>query len=105
MEEPPRPPKKQKRGLDPLSLDSAVPQYRDLNIPLEMKLHLNAGDSGTAMVEDYTRFLVEGCNQISPDVWDRFKSDQSGGLLNLGLMSSLIVSIFFLLSSLYLLLI
>ena len=65
-----------------------------------MKLHLNAGDSGAAMVEDYTRFLVEGCSQIAPDVWDRFKSDQSGGLLNLGLMSSLIVSISLLFSSL-----
>lgn len=58
-----------------------------------MKLHLNARDSGAAMVEDYTRFLVEGCNQIAPNVWDRFKSDQSEGLLNIGLTSSLIVSI------------
>ena len=100
--EPPRPPKRQKRGPEPLSspLDPAIPQHRELNTQLKMKLHLNAGDSGTAMVEDYTRFLVEGCSQIAPDVWDRFKSDQSGGLLNLGLMSSLIVSISLLSSSL-----
>ena len=104
--EPPRPPKKQKRGPEPLSspLDPAIPQHRELNTQLKMKLHLNAGDSGTAMVEDYTRFLVEGYSQISPDVWDRFKSDQSGGLLNLGLMFSLIVSISLLSSSLFCLL-
>ena len=64
-----------------------------------MKLHLNAGDSGTAMVEDYAKFLAEGYSSIAPEVWDRFKSDQIGGLLNLGLMSSLIVSISSLFSS------
>ena len=64
-----------------------------------MKLYLNAEDFGTAMVEDYAKFLAEGCNSIAPEVWDRFKAYQTGGLLDLGLMSSLVVSISSLFSS------
>ena len=100
--DPPHPPKKQKRGPEhePLLLNPALPQYRELKTQLKMKLHLNVGDSGTAMVEDYTKFLAEGCSAITPEVWDRFKSDQTGGLLNLGLMCSLVVSISLFFSSL-----
>lgn len=80
-------------------MNPALPQHRELKTHLKMKLHLNAGDSGTAIVEDYTKFLAEGCSSITPEMWNRFKSDQTGGLLNLGLMSSLVVSISLLFSS------
>ena len=66
-----------------------------------MKLHLNDGDSGTAMVADYTKFLVESCSSIAPEVWDKFKADQTGGLLKIRLMSSLVVSISLLFTSLF----
>ena len=66
-----------------------------------MKLRPNAGDSGTAMVAYYAKFLVEGCSLIALEVWDRFKSDQTIALLNFGLMSSLVVSILVLLNSLF----
>lgn len=64
----------------------------ELKTQVHMWLHPDAGDSGNAMVADYVKFLVEGCSSIAPEVWGRFKADQTGGLVNLELMSSLVVS-------------
>ena len=98
MEDPSRPPKKPKRTEDqpsivPTAANSEAAKSRTLRTQLQMELHPNVGDSGSAMSIDYTKFLVEGMISIAPEVWDRFKSDQTGSLLNFGLMSSLIVSI------------
>ena len=89
MVEVPPPLKKQNRGPEqpPIPLKA-----RELKTQVHMRLHPDAGDSGTAMVADYVKFLVEGCSSIAPKVWGRFKANHIGGLVNLGLMSSLVVS-------------
>lgn len=101
--ESPRLPKKQKRGTEhePSLLDPVPRKPREVKTQFHMKLHPNAEDFGTAVVVGYSKFLVEGCSAIAPEVWDRFKSNQTGALLNFGLMSSLVVSILLRLTSLF----
>lgn len=97
MDEPSHPSKKQKlstvREHRPLVSVLEPVQWREFNSQLKLKLHPNVGASGTAMVADLAQIMANLCNAIAPEAWERFKSDQSGHLLNLGLMSSLVVRI------------
>ena len=96
MDEPSRPPKKPRRGAEHESLvvNPESSNRKEIKTQIHMNLHSSAGDSGAAMVIDYTKFLVDACSTLSPDVWDRFKTGQNtGGIINFMLMSSLVIGI------------
>ena len=96
MVEPARPPKKPRRGVehDLLSIVNPGPSNRkEVKSQIHTHLDPSMGDSGATMVMDYTKFLNDACSTLTPDVLDRFKSDQAtGGLVNFGLMSTLFAS-------------
>ena len=96
MVETARPSKKPRRGAehDLLSVVNPDPSnHKEVKSQIHTHLDPSAGDSGAAMVIDYTKFLNDACSTLTSDVWDRFKFYQAtGGLLNFGLMSTLVVS-------------
>lgn len=94
--DPSRPSKRQKLTpipeQRPLTPNIEKENWREFNSQLHLRLHPNAGASGTTMVADFGKIMVDSCSALTSDVWKHFKTDHPSSLLNFGLMSSIIVS-------------
>ena len=64
----------------------------DINTQQRMLLDKNAGASGAAMAVDLGARMAKSCNALGSVVWDHLKTNDPNVLLNLGLVSSVVVS-------------
>ena len=66
---------------------------REMDIQQCLSVHENASASGQAMAADLVGRMVQSLNLAGDDLWERFKTDDPLALLELGLVSSVVVSI------------
>ena len=55
-------------------------------------LNKNVGASGAAMAVDLGTRMAKTCSALSAEVWEHFKTDEHNALLDLGIVSSVVVS-------------
>ena len=75
-----------------LSYSPDLRDKMDINTQQRMLLNKNVGASGAAMAVDLGNRMSKACSALNVELWESFKTDEPSTLLDLGIMSSIVVS-------------
>ena len=100
LEEPSRPPKRQKltpvREQRQVIPDPEVITWREVDTREHLSLSINAGATGQAMCIDLMTRVARSLTTVSSDLWEHFKDNDTNAQLELGIHSHVVVCIYLL---------